>query len=163
MSSSLKVLLTSSMMSKLFSGNHQHPPSSLLLKSSGGHLSTLRKDGHNSSDADNSAKPRFDFDVSDFFSFGSPLGMLLAYRKVQVLNFRPTLLMYSLKNNHCSNPSIACPFQGRTFNKCTIFSIQRIPWHVALNLCCRRHFPEYLQSTFPDTKNTPWATALVIP
>lgn len=70
-----------------FAGNHQ-PPS--LLKSSVGHLSTLRKDGHNSSDADNSAKPRFDFDVSDFFSFGSPLGMLLAYRKVQVL--KPTLM-----------------------------------------------------------------------
>ena len=28
---------------------------------------------------------RFDFDVSDFFAFGSPLGMLLAYRKLQVI------------------------------------------------------------------------------
>ena len=47
----------------------------------GGHLSTptLRKDCN----ADDS-KLRFDFDVSDFLSFGSPLGMLLAYRKVQV-------------------------------------------------------------------------------
>lgn len=27
---------------------------------------------------------RFDFDVSEFFAFGSPLGLLLAYRKVQV-------------------------------------------------------------------------------
>lgn len=30
---------------------------------------------------------RFDFDVSDFFAFGSPLGMLLAYRKLQVMYF----------------------------------------------------------------------------
>lgn len=27
--------------------------------------------------------PRLDFDVSDFFAFGSPLGILLAYRKIQ--------------------------------------------------------------------------------
>ena len=56
----------------------QHNHHSLL---KGGHLSTptLRKDCN----ADDS-KLRFDFDVSDFLSFGSPLGMLLAYRKVQV-------------------------------------------------------------------------------
>jgi hypothetical protein len=29
------------------------------------------------------AKPRLDFEVTDFFSFGSPLGMLLAFRKIQ--------------------------------------------------------------------------------
>ena len=43
---------------------------------------TLRKDCN----ADQDCKIRFDFDVSDFLSFGSPLGMLLAYRKVQVKN-----------------------------------------------------------------------------
>ncbi|XP_059092969.1 protein retinal degeneration B-like isoform X1 [Tigriopus californicus] len=31
--------------------------------------------------------PRLDFDVSDFFAFGSPLGILLAYRKIQQAAF----------------------------------------------------------------------------
>ena len=34
--------------------------------------------------AERTNSTRFDFDVSDFFAFGSPLGIILAYRKIQV-------------------------------------------------------------------------------
>ena len=34
--------------------------------------------------ADRNASIRLEFDVSDFFAFGSPLGILQAYRKIQV-------------------------------------------------------------------------------
>ena len=37
--------------------------------------------------SDRNASVRFDFDVTDFFAFGSPLGILLAYRKIQVGDF----------------------------------------------------------------------------
>ena len=59
-------------------GGHHHP----LLKQTS-HLSThsIKKDQLSQ---DYLHGPRFDFDVSDFFAFGSPLGLLLAYRKVQV-------------------------------------------------------------------------------
>ena len=34
--------------------------------------------------AERTNSTRFDFDVSEFFAFGSPLGIILAYRKIQV-------------------------------------------------------------------------------
>ena len=66
-----------SLISKLFfSGNHQPPQKQC-------HLSALSIRKENSS-TEILIGPRFDFDVSDFFAFGSPLGLLLAYRKIQV-------------------------------------------------------------------------------
>ena len=59
-----------------FPGNHQPPQKQC-------HLSALSIRKENSS-TEILIGPRFDFDVSDFFAFGSPLGLLLAYRKIQV-------------------------------------------------------------------------------
>nr|CFW94244.1 Eka-PI transferase 1 protein [Euperipatoides kanangrensis] len=47
-----------------------------------GRLLSAPSPRHSSSSSDNVNLARFDFDVIDFFMFGSPLGLVLAYRKV---------------------------------------------------------------------------------
>ena len=126
---------------------------------------------------------RFDFDVSDFFAFGSPLGMLLAYRKLQV-PLQKTIL-HSCTSAKCNRiashfsrfdvefsfsnrrqllqDSRGYPFLDQIFSKCTIFFIPRTLSLVVLSLCSLHHFPVYLQSTYHVTKPIPWATALATP
>ena len=55
------------------SGSRHRSPSNYSSKSTAG----------SHSHTDLSRPPPLDFDVTDFFSFGSPLGMLLAFRKIQ--------------------------------------------------------------------------------
>ena len=88
------------------------------IRSSGGsgHLSIRGSKDYNSHASSGSAPPginvcidevkiRFDFDVSDFFAFGSPLGMLLAYRKLQVVKLHTTSEVVNLA---CCTSSAKC-------------------------------------------------------
>ncbi|KAB0792480.1 hypothetical protein PPYR_14439 [Photinus pyralis] len=47
-----------------------------------GHLTAPSPRRRSSSTSDQSSLPKFEFDVSDFFMFGSPLALVLAYRKM---------------------------------------------------------------------------------
>ena len=80
-------------------GNHQPPQKQC-------HLSALSIRKENSSTSEILLiGPRFDFDVSDFFAFGSPLGLLLAYRKIQVLLLKimQTIIICTAQCTQCEN------------------------------------------------------------
>ena len=80
-------------------GNHQPPQKQC-------HLSALSIRKENSSTSEILLiGPRFDFDVSDFFAFGSPLGLLLAYRKIQVLLLKimQTIIICTARCTQCEN------------------------------------------------------------
>ena len=74
----IKVKICSMMHFDSIVGGHHHP---LLKQTSLLSTHSVKRDQLSQ---DYLHGPRFDFDVSDFFAFGSPLGLLLAYRKVQV-------------------------------------------------------------------------------
>ena len=87
-----------------------HPHHHVRGSGGSGHLSIRGSKDYNSSHASSGStnvctdevKIRFDFDVSDFFAFGSPLGMLLAYRKLQVSSTTSEVVNLACILAHCS-------------------------------------------------------------
>lgn len=75
---------------------HSHPPpapSSACHEYGDGHLTTMAAihpptRRRSSCSSDQSQVIRFEFEVSDFFAFGSPLGLVLAFRRIHALEDR---------------------------------------------------------------------------
>lgn len=62
-----------------------------------GHLIAPSPRSRSSSTSEQSSQAKFEFDVSDFFMFGSPLALVLAYRKLSTSDDKHS----KLDNNFC--------------------------------------------------------------